>query len=146
MSLFKTPNCSIQKYFEAEKLENPVILHSSNKQDTFLLWSSPSIPLLFMEVNLISLSLLFCLNLLSDLPLAFTHACVPSRFSHVQLFAAPWTVGRQAPLSMGILQAKILEWVAVASSRGSSWPRDLSHWHIYWQTWQYKCKESFTEI
>ena len=36
----------------------------------------------------------------------------------------PWTVARQAPLSMGILQATILEWVAMPSSRGSSQPRD----------------------
>ena len=35
----------------------------------------------------------------------------------------PWTVARQAPLSMGILQARILEWVAMPSSRGSSRPR-----------------------
>ena len=28
-------------------------------------------------------------------------ACVLSRFSHVQLFAAPWTIARQAPLSIG---------------------------------------------
>ena len=33
-------------------------------------------------------------------------------------------IARQAPLSMGILQARILEWVAVPSSRGSSQPRD----------------------
>ena len=26
--------------------------------------------------------------------------CVLSHFSHVQLFATPWTVARQAPLSM----------------------------------------------
>jgi len=32
-------------------------------------------------------------------------------------FATPWTVVRQAPLSMGILQASILEWVAMPSSR-----------------------------
>ena len=32
----------------------------------------------------------------------------------------PWTVAYQAPLSMGILQARILEWVAISSSRGSS--------------------------
>ena len=31
--------------------------------------------------------------------------------------ATPWTVTRQAPLSMGILQARILEWVAISSSR-----------------------------
>ena len=40
--------------------------------------------------------------------------------SRVQLFATPWTVARQAPLSMGILQARILEWVTMPSSRGSS--------------------------
>ena len=28
------------------------------------------------------------------------HACVPSRFSHVRLFVTPWTVARQAPLSV----------------------------------------------
>ena len=44
--------------------------------------------------------------------------------SHVQLFATPWTAARQAPLSTGILQARILEWVAMPSSRESSWPRD----------------------
>ena len=35
-----------------------------------------------------------------------------------------WTVACQAPLSMEILQARILEWVAMLSSRGSSQPRD----------------------
>ena len=45
---------------------------------------------------------------------------MPSCFSHVQLFATPWTVARQAPLSMGMLQARILKWVAISFSRGSS--------------------------
>ena len=31
-----------------------------------------------------------------------------------------WTVARQAPLSVGIFQARILEWVAMPSSRGFS--------------------------
>ena len=35
-----------------------------------------------------------------------------------------WTVARQAPLSMGILQARILEWVAERFSKGSSQLRD----------------------
>ena len=35
----------------------------------------------------------------------------------------PWTVAHQAPLSMGILQARILQWVAMPSSRGSSQSR-----------------------
>ena len=41
--------------------------------------------------------------------------------SHVRLSATPWTrtVAHQAPLSMGILQARILEWVAISPSRES---------------------------
>ena len=51
----------------------------------------------------------------------------------------PWTIAHQAPLSFRILQARILEWVAIPFSRGSSQPRDrtcipciarriLNHW------------------
>ena len=36
--------------------------------------------------------------------------------------ATPWTVALRAPLSAGILQARILEWAAMASSRGSPDP------------------------
>ena len=36
---------------------------------------------------------------------------VLSHLSHVQLFATLRTVARQAPLSMEILQARMLEWV-----------------------------------
>ena len=46
--------------------------------------------------------------------------------SHVWLFATPWTVAHQAPRSMGILQARILEWVAMPSSRGNPRPRSLA--------------------
>ena len=42
----------------------------------------------------------------------------------VQLFVTPWMAAHQASLSMGILQARILEKVAMPSSRGSSWPRN----------------------
>ena len=45
-----------------------------------------------------------------------------SRFSRVQLFATLWTAALQAPLSMGILQARILEWVAMPSYWGFSQP------------------------
>ena len=31
-----------------------------------------------------------------------------------------WTVAGQAPLSIGILQARILEWVAISSSRSDT--------------------------
>ena len=40
--------------------------------------------------------------------------------SCIQLFATPWTAAHQAPLSMGILQAGILEWFAISFSRESS--------------------------
>ena len=49
---------------------------------------------------------------------------VLTHFNHVLLFATPWTVARQAPLSVGILQARILELVAMPSSRASYQPRD----------------------
>ena len=63
---------------------------------------------------------------------------------------APGTVAFQAPLCIIHLQARILEWVAIFSSRGSSQPRDwtcifhvscigrqvLYHWH----TWVYSNK------
>ena len=50
--------------------------------------------------------------------------------SHVRLFATPWTVAYQALRSLsvhGIFQARVLEWVAISFSMGSSQPRD--------QTW-----------
>ena len=45
------------------------------------------------------------------------HACMHTKFSCVQLFATLWAVAQQAPLSMEILQARLLEWVAMPSSR-----------------------------
>ena len=42
--------------------------------------------------------------------------------SRVRLFVTRWTVAHQATPS--ILQARILEWVAISFSRGSSQPRD----------------------
>ena len=47
-------------------------------------------------------------------------ACVLSHLGHVQLIATLKIVTCQTPLFMGILQARILEWVAMPSSRGSS--------------------------
>ena len=44
--------------------------------------------------------------------------------SHVRLFVTPWTVAYQPTSSMGFFQARVLEWVAISFSRGSSQPRD----------------------
>ena len=64
-------------------------------------------------------------------------------FSHVQLFATPWTTAHQAPLSMGLPCARILEWVTIPFSRGSSWPRDQTRVSYigrrvpyHWATWE----------
>ena len=79
----------------------------------------------------------------------FTHYPVPKLLLHIQVvataashFSVPnsvliclgskslqscptlCTVARQAPVSMGLFQARILEWVALPSSTGSSQPRD----------------------
>ena len=54
------------------------------------------------------------------------HMCGAQLLSLVQLFATPQTVASQAPLSMEILQARTLVWVAMPSSRGSSQPRNLT--------------------
>ena len=55
-------------------------------------------------------------------------ACVLSRFSCVQLFATPWTVAHQAPLFMGILQARTLKWVAIPFSRDQTRVSCLLDW------------------
>ena len=58
--------------------------------------------------------------------IVYIHVCVPSYFICVQLCAILWTITPyhpKAPLSMGILQARILEWVAMPSSRRSSQPK-----------------------
>ena len=65
--------------------------------------------------------------------------------SLILLFSTPWTVAHQAPLSMGFSQARILEWVAMPSSRESSWPRDrtwiscvscIGRWILYHCSWE----------
>ena len=50
--------------------------------------------------------------------------CVCLSRSVVSNSPIPWTVALQAPLSMRILQARILEWVPLPSSRGYSQCRD----------------------
>ena len=51
--------------------------------------------------------------------------------SRVWLFETPWTVVCQVLLSIGILQAGILEWVAISFSKRSSQPRDCIAGRLY---------------
>ena len=48
----------------------------------------------------------------------------PKSLQSVQLFVILWTEAFQVSLSMGIIQARILELVAMPFSRESSRPRD----------------------
>ena len=51
--------------------------------------------------------------------------CVCSScFSHVRFFCDPMNCSPSGSSVCGILQARILEWFAISSSRGSSWLRD----------------------
>ena len=52
---------------------------------------------------------------------------IPQR---VWLFVTPWIVACQAPLSMGILQARILELVAISFSRKKVWS-EWSEWSVW---------------
>ena len=77
------------------------------------------------------------------------HSACAQSLRHVQLFATPWTIACQAPLSTGVFQATILEWVAISSTRGSSWPRNWTYEPVsptlvgrfffffnFWATWE----------
>ena len=50
--------------------------------------------------------------------------CMLSHFSHVWLFCSPLDCSPPGSPVHGILEARILKWVAMPSSRGSSWPRN----------------------
>ena len=66
--------------------------------------------------------------------------------SHVLLFVTPRTHSPPGSSIYGILQARILEWVAISSSKGSSWHRDwtrtscvscVGRWVLYHRaTWE----------
>ena len=57
----------------------------------------------------------------------FYFQCAVLGHSVVSNSVTLWTVAHQAPLAMGIFQARILEWVSMPSSMGSSQPRDQTH-------------------
>ena len=63
-------------------------------------------------------SVLTCCPFIPLKPLTKWSCAVLSCFGRVWLFVTPRTVARWDPLSLGILQARILEWDAMPSSRG----------------------------
>ena len=85
--------------------------------------------------------ILFANNERRETPLgnAFQFLFCAQSLSRVLLFATPQTVARQAALPMGILQARIVEWIAIPFSRGSFQPWDRTQvFHIpgvFFTTW-----------
>ena len=61
--------------------------------------------------------------------------------THVQLSATLWTCNSPGSSLHGILQVRILEWIAISSSRGSSQCRNQSNWcllHLlHWQVYSF---------
>ena len=55
------------------------------------------------------------------------HTHVLSHFSCVRLFANPMNYSLPGSSASGIVQSRILEWVAISFSKGSSRPRDQTH-------------------
>ena len=53
--------------------------------------------------------------------------CMLSRSVMSRVFATPRTAACQAPLSTEFFPARILDWVVISSSRGSSQPSDQTH-------------------
>ena len=58
----------------------------------------------------------------------WSRACMHAQSLHcVWLFATPWTAACQGFSVHGIFPSRILEWVAMPSPRGSSWPWDWTY-------------------
>ena len=82
-------------------------------------------------------SLRHAISIWKHIPLLAFNDCAGmlSHFGCVWLFAALWTVAHQAPLSMGIFQARILEWAAcpqgIFPTQGSN-PHLLQLLHSRW--------------
>jgi len=72
-------------------------------------------------------------------------ACVRSQLLHPTL-CDPMDYKPPGSSARGVIPARILEWVAISSSRGSSWPRDPTHTSCascvgrqilyHWATWE----------
>ena len=97
------------------------------KNGSILLYLTSLAPCMFVKF----IHVAYSFTVQQDIP-SYMHVWV---LSHVRLFATPWTVARQGASVHGIFQARILEWVAISSSRRSSQPRDwtsvsclLLHW------------------
>ena len=92
----------------------------------FFFWLLPSptfLPTIGMMQDLIQCLKRWLVNAFYQYIFPFRNYLI---FIHVFIELYTFNILCQAPLSVGILQARILEWVAMPSSRGSFWLRDLA--------------------
>ena len=106
-------------------LDHLILPYKSQKVCCDLFLHSFCLFCLFTLICIISVDLslspsnLFCYVQSSFIPMG----CIVLVTQSCPLFATPWTTAHQALLSMGFFQVRILEWVAISCSRGSSQPR-----------------------
>ena len=76
-----------------------------------------------------------------------SHGVVES-LNHVQLFCNPMDCSPPGSSVHGILQTKVLEWVAIYFSRVSSWPRNGTHIFYIgkWILYHWAIREALTII
>ena len=78
----------------------------------------------FLEMMTSKVSLTSVWFLVPCIYLLGTVLCCALSVTRARLFVTPWAEASQAPLSLGILQERILQWVTMPSSSGSSQARD----------------------
>ena len=79
---------------------------------------------MLITTNINSYSITFVLFRWYSFVCVYVCVCV---LSHVQFFCNPMDCSPSGSSLHGISQARILEWVAISSPRGTSQPRDWTH-------------------
>ena len=103
--------------------QNKIKLHFFAYVFVFTLNHIPQLVQLIFFIRYYIMNILPCQNITIIANTYVGRACV-----HAKSLQSCLTLVRQAPLFMGILQKRILEWVTMPpSSRGSSRPRDRTY-------------------
>ena len=121
-------------------------------QQMLAIWSLVPLPFLKPAWTSGSSQFTYCWGLTREGNL-LTQFVVVELLSYAQLFCHPRDCSPPGSSVHGIFQVKILEWVAISFSRGSSWPRDWKRvpspcllrcrWILYhWATREAQCTNS----
>ena len=89
-----------------------------------------------MLVKMIDKSIHPCIHSANTYVYVCTRVFVYSMLNHVQLFCNSMDCSPPGSSVHEVSQARILEWVAVSISRGSSWPRESNPHFLHLLHWQ----------